>query len=348
MRLLHKDFRHGEVKVIVENLDDLWYLSQLIESGDTVQGKTLRKTKVHEEADATKRTVFISIRVDAIEFAKTTTQLRIGGCITQAPEDVPKGNHHTFAVEPGTTITVIKPEWNTYHKYRLADACAPVKSHVLICVFDREEALFATLQNESPVLLSTLKGDVQKKRLEEKAKGGFYETIIKQLCDYDLRHNYSSIILASPAFWKDELAKHVPSVLKKKVVFATCASVDEAGLHEVLHRDETKQALQHERLTIEARAVEELLAAIAKHTPSVYGLKETVNAVNSGAAKKLLITDKLIQKKRQENTFKVIEQLLQTSEVSKTELIIVSSQGPGGKKLDGLGGVGALLRYVIE
>ena len=46
MKLIHSNLRNGEVKVLTQNLDDLWYLSAIIEPKDIVKGKTLRKIKV--------------------------------------------------------------------------------------------------------------------------------------------------------------------------------------------------------------------------------------------------------------------------------------------------------------
>ena len=44
MKLLNKN--KEEVKVEVENLDDLWYLSSLIDIGDLVKGNTVIKIKI--------------------------------------------------------------------------------------------------------------------------------------------------------------------------------------------------------------------------------------------------------------------------------------------------------------
>ena len=52
MKILKKDIRHGEVKLLVETPEDVWYVSQLLDPGDVIKGKTPRKVKVSEEADA--------------------------------------------------------------------------------------------------------------------------------------------------------------------------------------------------------------------------------------------------------------------------------------------------------
>ena len=95
MKIVHKNLKAGEVKLVVENAEDLWLLSQVIDAGDTLKGQTVRKLKVNEEADATKRTVFMAIGVEKTEFGQL---LRVSGKITDGPEDVPRGSYHTFSI----------------------------------------------------------------------------------------------------------------------------------------------------------------------------------------------------------------------------------------------------------
>ena len=57
MKLIHSDFKKGEAKIKVENLDDLWYINQIIEKNDLIKGKTLRKIKLGEENQRKQKTV---------------------------------------------------------------------------------------------------------------------------------------------------------------------------------------------------------------------------------------------------------------------------------------------------
>ena len=66
-----------------------------------------------------------------------------------------------------------------------------------------------------------LKGDVAKKDVEEK-KGNFYKEIITQLTAYDSKYAFTSIVLASPAFWKEYLLKELDDdKLRKKITTAS-------------------------------------------------------------------------------------------------------------------------------
>ncbi len=136
--------------------------------------------------------------------------------------------------------------------------------------------------------------------------------------------------------------------LKKKIIMATCSSVDKTAINEVLKRPETREALKQARSSKEAYLVQELLTEISKDNLAVYGLKETENATNAGAVKKLLVTDNLIQKLRDKDNYNKLDSIMKTVDSVKGEVHLISSENDAGKKLDGLGGIGGILRYKLN
>jgi len=351
MKLLHSNLKKGEIKVLTQNFDDLWYLSTIIEPGDIVQGKTLRKIKSgsEEAKEATKRPVFLKIQVEKVEFSKYSNILRVSGVIKEAPEDVPLGDHHTFNVDDNTTITIIKENWLKYQLDKLKEACSEKKSSILIIVHDREEAYFALFKKYGYEVLAHIEGEVQKKREENIKKENFYLAVINKMKDYIERYKIRQIILASPSFWKEDLMKELKDVeLKQKIILATCSSATKNGIDEVIKRPEVREALKQERTAKEMNKVEGLLTEIAKNNLAAYGIDETENLANIGAIKDLLITDSFIQKSRQENFYQRIENIMKTVEKIKGDVEIISSEHEGGKKLDGLGGIGAILRFKLS
>jgi len=196
--------------------------------------------------------------------------------------------------------------------------------------------------------LTHITGNVQKKDENNEIKSNFYTYLIETTEKYDEKDNYIKIIYASPAFWKDEAAKFLKtSKIKPKVVFATCSSVDKRAFNEVMKRPEVMQALHDDRTTKEINLVEDLLVEVSKDGLGVYGFKETVAAVGSGAIKHLLVTDGLIKKMRDDGNYEKLDRLMKTSDSMKADITIVDSKNDGGKKLDGLSGVGGLLRYKV-
>lgn len=352
MKIIHSDLKHGEVKVKVENLDDFWYLSTLIEEEDFLQGQTIRKIKIGEQADQTpkivKKVVFLKIKVEKVEFAKHTSTLRVSGTITAGPEDIPRGSYHSFTLEEGTIITLFKEQWLNYHLERLREATTTQASNVLICVFDREEAYFAVMKRYGYEVLSHIKGVVEKKAEKIAGTRDFYEEILAMLSTYEKQYSLNHIIVASPAFWKDEFVKRLKDQeLKKKIILATCSSCDQGAINEVIQRKEVDQALKQDRITQEMKLVEQLLTEIAKNNLGVYGLDEVGEKVMMSAVSTLLLTDSFIQKKREANEYGKIEQIMRAVERANGKVHLITADHDGGKKLDGLGGIGGILKYKV-
>jgi protein pelota len=351
MKIIFEDLRKGVIKIKVENLDDLWHLSGVIEKKDFVEGETYRKIKVggtDEASDASKKRVFLKILVEKVEFHEYSSVLRVSGVITDGPEDIPRGQYHTFNLEEGTIIKIFKERFLNYQYEKLKEASQSEHHKILICIFDREEAIIAKLKRYSYEILTQLKGQIQKKAIDQQEKN-FYQEIIKVIEEYDKRENYTNIIAASPSFFKEYLLKEIKNeALKKKIVQATCSQVSESAIGEVLKREELKTVLANERASKELKLVEELLLKISKDNLGVYGFRHVKEAVNSGAVSELLVTDKLIHKRREEKTFAYLEDLMRTVESSRGEVHLISSENEGGKKLDGLGGIAGILRYRLE
>jgi protein pelota len=353
MKLIYSDFKKGEVKVKIENLDDLWYLNQIIEKNDLIKGKTLRKIKLGEETQRKQKTakkpVFLLVQVKKVEFSKTSNILRISGLVKEGPEDVPLGSHHTFNTEENSIITIIKQKWLKFQIDKIKEASKETATKILICIHDREEAYFALMKKYGYQILANIKGTVSKKADVKQVETNFYKEIIKQLQEYNERYNLSKVIIASPAFWKEELMKELSDEnIKSKTILATCSSVGENAINEVLKRPETENALKQDRIAREFKYIEGLFAEISKNNLASYGLKETKNAAIAGAVKTLLITDSFIQQKREEDKHEEVEEIMKTVDNTKGDILIISSEHEAGKKLDGLGGIAAILRYKIN
>ena len=88
-------------------------------------------------------------------------------------------------------------------------------------------------------------------------------------------------------------------------------------------------------------AVNDLLTEIAKNSSKVvYGLKQTKNAINLGAVSELLILDTKVAGENMGDAMDMVENM-------KGEVMVVSSEHEGGKQLESLGGMAAILRYEI-
>jgi len=353
MRIIHQNLRKGEVKVKIDSPEDLWYLSHIIDANDTISGKTIRKIKKsgadERSSNVTRVPVFMSIKAEKIEINEAADALRITGTILEGPEDIPHGSHHTFNVEDGSEIRIVKEEWLKYQLDKLKDASREKKSKILIVLFDREEAYIGLMKSYNYEILTHIAGNVSKKADISTTESTFYRDLIKMMKEYAGRYEVQHIILASPSFWKEELFKELKDdELKSKIIQATCSSVDKNAFNEVIKRDEVKQALMEERVSSEIKSVESLMSEIARKGAASYGFRQVSDAVNLGAVSVLLISTSLITKKRQDSSYQELDSLMRAVERMNGSVMIINSEHDGGKRLDGLGGIGAILRYKLE
>lgn len=357
MKILGSDFKKGFCKLKIDNLDDLWVLSQVIDPKDFVKARTFRKIKLGKEGERKtsiiKRSVMLNIEVEKVEFHKYSNSLRISGIIKEGPDDIPLGSHHTIDVEENSVITIDKQKWLSFQINKLKEAASEKSSKVLICVMDRDEACFALMKKYGYEYLSEIEGHVQKKGVEDKSlkEKEFYGQIISVLEEYVQRYGTEFVLLASPAFWKDDLMKVLKqknASLASKVTLATCNAFGRNAIDEVLKRPEVKSVLKQERVFKETALVEELFVEIAKNRLAVYGLQQVKDATEAGAIKTLLVTDKLIHELREKNEYDKLDYIMRLVDQTKGEIFIISEEHDAGKKLHGLGGIGGILRYKLN
>lgn len=352
MKLLFKNFKKGKIKVKIESLDDLWYLSHIIEEGDLISGQTTRKIIFGDKQQKTKsekKSMFLKIKVNRLEFQESSNILRASGEIIEAPEFVSIGSAHSFELKEGAIFELSKEKWLEFQKNKILESSKDTSKKILICVMDREHAYFALSKKYDYKFLGKFKGNVEKKKEGTKSKGVFYPEIIKDIKKYSEKYKIEHIILASPAFFKEDLFKIIKDEkIKKKIVLATCSCVGKNGINEVLKRQEIQNVLLQDKVSKEIKIVEELLQGISKNNLAVYGIRDVKKALDLGAIKVLLITDSFIHKKRQQKNFGEIDKIMETVEQIKGKIYLISKEHEGGKKLDGLSGIAAILRYKID
>jgi len=351
MKILQKNLRKGEIRLKAETINDLWCISNIISQGDLVRGQTFRKIKLGDEraAKPVKKKITLTVQVEKTEFHETTNILRISGTVYEGLEDIPKGSHHTLNIEENTILKIFKERWSKYQLEKIQQAASYKGPKIVICVMDRDDAVFALLKGSKYDIISKLKGDVQKKAVDENSKESFYPLIEKALIEYNKRYTLDAVVVASPAFWKDDFYKTIKDEdLKNKITLATCSSSSETAISEVLKRSEVQKVLREDLLAKDIALVEKLLEEISKDSLAAYGFKQTKEAVEAGAAEKLILTDKIIHDFQKKEKYDELENLMKLVESMKGSIHIISSLNDAGKKLDGLGGIAAILRYKLN
>ncbi len=339
--------RKDEAKIKVDTLDDLWHLSRLIEPEDFVAGEIVRKVKIsseEERARVKKETYFVKLKVEKVNFEPSA--VRVVGTIAEGPEELALGSHHTLDVRPGDTIKIYKA-WKQYQVKRLKDAEAATKMpSVAVCVLDDEAANLAEFTPTGITYLAQLQLGLAKKRFAEKTEEKMGKLVAEVT---ELAKSHEIVVIASPLFWKDELLKRFKEKhgdLAEKVKLEDTSTGGKRGVVELLKRGALDRIVKGTALQKEFELVEQLLVEIARESKlAVYKLPAVKEISASGAIKILLVTEKLIETLREKKRYGELNEIFDAVEATKAEIHIISSKYEAGEKLDGLGGIGAILRY---
>lgn len=354
MKIFYTDRKTGIVKLKVENLDDLWYLSSVLAEGDLVKTKTDRRIKAKEDMAREKSSrvkVTIGIRLEKVEFSSISDTLRITGVIEEGPEDlVPMGSHHTFNVVEGTTIKIQRESWSKLDLERLRDAeKASVRPKLLIAIIDEGEANFG-LVRESKIQhydLSELIGGKYETKGREKRKGEFYCEAEEFILNMGEREKISAIIIAGAGFEPENFFRFVQEKhpeLKDRLVLEHIGSHGRNGINEVMKRDAVKKISRDISSARDVRLLDKLLAEIGRDTGlAVYGLDEVEQAANIGAVDTLLACDNLFLEHRER-----VEPMINAVESTNGGFHLFNHEEEAGKQLNSLGGIGAVLRFKVQ
>ena len=338
----------GEIGVVPESLDDLWHLKYIIEAGDLVFSLTKRSVegasdKLRPEKSE-KRTMRLGVLVEGVEFHRFSNRLRIHGIIESGLD---RGSYHTLNIEGGTELSIVKA-WRRDQIERIKEALKESnRPRVVIVTIEEGEAVIGILRQFTVEEFSDLRGSLGKG--EGNYRGEFFSEVVKRLSG--VGEEADALLIAGPGFTKEDfldvLKSRMPAIAEKSVLVDT-ASIGIQGFQEVLRRGVVERITASARLTRETLLMEELLTKISTNGPVAYGWDEVRFAFEVGAIKTLLITDEYLHVKREEESGEEIDRFLRRVEEERGRIVIFSTEFEPGKRLEGLGGVAALLRFKIE
>jgi protein pelota len=355
MKVFQVNLRQGYVKLKVENLDDLWYLSNVLSEKDIVRMRAERRIKGKDDVGRggrDERRVFtLSVRVEKADFKSDSDTFRVAGKIEAGPEDlVSIGSHHTFNVEAGTELSIEKSCWTRTDLGILKDAeKASLRPKILIVVVDEGEATFG-LVRESRVEyleLSKLIGGKYDTHGRTERKEEFYSDTAKATEELLKREIVSAVIVAGAGFEKENFLKYVKEKypdLGAKAVLENTGSHGRNGVQEVLKRSKVQGIVEGIASARDLQLMEEVLKEIGKDSGlALYGPKDVADAGNAGAVQKLLVCDDFFLR----NRWKAGE-LMEAVSAARGDVHLMNHVGEAGRQLSSIGGIAALLRYKVR
>lgn len=350
MRIMHKDMRHGRIKLAVETLDDLWHLQHLVEPSDIATALTWRREHVKvnklRPERLKKKPVHLSIKVEEVEFHRFANRLRLLGTIIKGPDI---GKHHAFSLEPGSKLTIMKT-WRPEHLERLREAVkASRRPRVLLVAIDDESAELGLVRQYGLEGLGAISHRRAGKRYVVNRKADelkSFHSLAAAMNNVILREGVRAAIVAGPGFTKDTFYTFLREVypeLAAKIRLDNISSGGRTGLYEIIRRGLVERISAEDRVSFETALMEELITEIAKGGLATYGKAEVRRAASLGAVKKLLIADELLRRDRAG-----VEGLLEQVRRTRGLTTVVSTEHDAGKQLLALRGIAALLRFKLE
>ncbi|MBN1923408.1 MAG: mRNA surveillance protein pelota [Nanoarchaeota archaeon] len=352
MRVLKKDYKKGYVKLVVQSLDDLWYLSKIVGEGDIVSGLTYRKLSVNEKEGERKR-VYLKIRVEKVEFTEFSNNLKILGVITEARDErVAVGDHHSFILGTSSEIEIEK-EWNSVDKNYLIRSEQRKDIDLLIVACDYGDASFAYYHEyglEHAGTLSEELGGKKELKAFEKNKEEYLKKLLETINETARNRGIKKILIGGASMITDSLNKLYKNYdyLKDKTFLAKINYSGRNGINELIQKGEVDKIIKDNVYSENVKIVNKLLELISKNGKATYGFKQVKKAAEASAVSDLLITDNTIAKYRQENKYEELDRLILTAEGNKAKIHIIPSNTEHGEAVDNLTGIAAILRYNIE
>lgn len=349
MRILKQDAEQGVLRLRLDSADDLWHLAQLVRRGDVVSGVGHREPHAAKAAATAsggggkveKKAMWLGVRAESVEFQEFSTRLRVLGLLVEGPQDL--GQHHTLSFEAGDEVELRKARWPDHDLARVKEAVDATKRPlVVVLAIEENEAVVAGLRHYGVQRLADVTGHAAGKRYgtdEKAARAAFFDEVLLAL--RQARTPEAPLLVVGPGFVREEFlawAKGKEPATVEGAMTEGTGQAGMAGVHEALKRGIVERVQKDQRVSFETRLVERAFEALATGGTLAYGEGEVRRMLDLGAVDTLLVTDASL---RDGGAGALIEAARATGAAAH----VVSTFHEAGKRLAGLGGVAALLRY---
>ena len=330
----------------MEDMDDLWYLYQLIRPGSIVGSHAYRKLETKEDKvrpdNQPRVKVYLKIEVSSAEFHPFTDDLRVGGEIISGPDDI--SGHHTFNLEPGKTIDLELPSITREERSFLKDSLSSTaRSKAMAISLDDESAQIFRIRDYGVEQIASIRTTGGGKQY---GGSGNWDNYYREIAE-TLSHNLSDgvpLILIGPGFFKESLSRTLRESLDidpSSIHIISASSGGLRGLNEAFSKgDGLSTALKDLRYQKETSIVNRLMEAVGKGKGATYGDKEVSKALEMGAVETLLITETIFREEMGRALLSLCTQM-------GSKEMIISTSHEAGRMLDKIGGIAAILRYEI-
>jgi len=347
VKIIFKDPKKQAIKLIPENLDDIWHLYNIINEGDLIQALSYRTDeqqadKIRQKKPEKKR-MKLGIRVDKVEFHEFSDRLRIHGIIEEGPQDL--GSHHTLNIDADKLepLTIVKTGWAHHHLDRIDEAVRQRNQPVVLFIsLDEDTATIALLRQCGIQHMTDIESHRSGKMYASTSTDKeYFGEIFSTLKTYHTPD--APVVIVGPGFTREHLLNQgknqQPALFKNTQSLAT-GNPGLNGIHEAIKTGVVDRIAKENRVSLETKYIEQLFEEIKKEGLATYGEQDVATALEKGAVERLLISDIVIRTPEG-------EQLLNLAKQTNSDFIIINSLHEIGKKFQEMGGIAALLGFKL-
>jgi protein pelota len=320
----------------------------------------------------------LTIQVTHSDFDIGSGQLHVSGKIAVENEHVKMGQHHTLDLELNRKFTLEKADgWDSVALEMLKEATdTERRAELWAVVLGEGTANICMITEHQTILRQHIEVSVPRKRrggVDGHSKGmdRFFSTVLSTLLrQIDLPAAAAStdktlpLLLASPGFVANAFLAHIKAeairttnkpltALVANIVVAHSSSAHIHSLNEILSSPAITTKLSDTKYARETALMDRFLALLRHDDGRAwYGPREVERAVDKGAVGRgggvLLLSNSLFRAQDVAQRRRWVKLVDRVREEEGGEVRVLSSLHESGQRLEGLGGVAAILTYPLE
>lgn len=368
MKLIRKSLEKdssGDITLLPEDAEDLWAVYNLIQRGDEIAAKSIRRVTVGSAGkDSVRKLLKLRIKIDKIEFDAASSDLRIGGPVVLDTEDVSAGTFHTFTLELNRNFTLFKTEWDLIALEIVEKACDPEnKAEVGAIVMHEGLAHICLLTENMTIVRARVEQSLPRKKRGdnsgfEKSLRKFYATVYSTMLRNINIEKLKALLIASPGFTARAFFDYMmqQAVIdndkiivksKDKMLVTHSSSGHVHALEEILKNPDVQKQLADTKYGHETIVLDKFFKTLNDEDMRAwYGPKHVEVAVDRGAVSTLLLSDSLFRSNDILTRKKYIA-MVETVRDSGGEALIFSSMHESGEQLESVTGIACILSYPL-
>ncbi|KAI1339359.1 hypothetical protein F5Y15DRAFT_86370 [Xylariaceae sp. FL0016] len=367
-----EEIGEGSVSLLPTDPEDMWHANNLIGPEDTVKAHAVRKVVTESKTGSTASQrvhTDLTIRVTSTFFDPAASALHVSGTVITENAFVNIGQYHTLDLELNRPFTLWKKYgWDSVAKGNLKDALQQDKDGAVAAVVMQEGIANICLITEfRTILKQRVESTIPKKRAgrsdQDSGMKRFFEKALSTLLNNIDFSKPRPLLLASPGFVASDFKKYISNegqrtgnktmmAIAKEATVVHSSSGYLHSLNEILKSDQVLATMTDMKFSKETRLMDDFYNKLRTDDGRAwYGTGPVEKAVREGAVGRgggvLLINNSLFRSLDIATRKRYVALVDKVAE-DGGDARILSSDHESGERLDGLGGIAAILTYPIH